>query len=105
MIRRPPRSTLFPYTTLFRSSTGPPLTRHPDMTHSLKLGRRTERRPPVECAGGLVDLVRTVVVTGATSGLGRATAALLAATPGWRVVLAVRDVDRGAAVARQLGDR
>src|SRR3712207_9122343 len=23
MIRRPPRSTLFPYTTLFRSSTGP----------------------------------------------------------------------------------
>src|SRR3712207_7436730 len=24
MIRRPPRSTLFPYTTLFRSQTGPP---------------------------------------------------------------------------------
>src|SRR3712207_6926659 len=24
MIRRPPRSTLFPYTTLFRSSPGPP---------------------------------------------------------------------------------
>src|ERR1039457_7486954 len=24
MIRRPPRSTLFPYTTLFRSSTNPP---------------------------------------------------------------------------------
>src|SRR2546427_7954283 len=24
MIRRPPRSTLFPYTTLFRSRTGPP---------------------------------------------------------------------------------
>src|SRR5438552_12912865 len=24
MIRRPPRSTLFPYTTLFRSSLGPP---------------------------------------------------------------------------------
>src|SRR3712207_7300098 len=24
MIRRPPRSTLFPYTTLFRSSAGPP---------------------------------------------------------------------------------
>src|SRR3712207_8513064 len=71
MIRRPPRSTLFPYTTLFRSSTGPPLTRHPDMTHSLRSGRRTDRRPPVECAGGLVDLVRTVVVTGATSGLDR----------------------------------
>src|SRR3712207_7236023 len=25
MIRRPPRSTLFPYTTLFRSADGPPL--------------------------------------------------------------------------------
>src|SRR3712207_7284487 len=27
MIRRPPRSTLFPYTTLFRSRDGPPLRR------------------------------------------------------------------------------
>src|SRR5258706_5353717 len=25
MIRRPPRSTLFPYTTLFRSATSPPI--------------------------------------------------------------------------------
>src|SRR3989442_8418176 len=29
MIRRPPRSTLFPYTTLFRSLSGAPL-KHPD---------------------------------------------------------------------------
>src|SRR5260370_15511778 len=30
MIRRPPRSTLFPYTTLFRSSSAPlPATQHP----------------------------------------------------------------------------
>src|SRR5437016_10152853 len=28
MIRRPPRSTLFPYTTLFRSGAGGPGTRH-----------------------------------------------------------------------------
>src|SRR3712207_7350437 len=35
MIRRPPRSTLFPYTTLFRSITGAP----PDRDHS-----RSERR-------------------------------------------------------------
>src|SRR5471030_3406715 len=27
MIRRPPRSTLFPYTTLFRSRTSPPVSR------------------------------------------------------------------------------
>src|SRR5260370_17315725 len=30
MIRRPPRSTLFPYTTLFRS---PPINRQPDENH------------------------------------------------------------------------
>src|SRR5688572_32360593 len=29
MIRRPPRSTLFPYTTLFRSSGGPGAAHHP----------------------------------------------------------------------------
>src|SRR3712207_9439448 len=34
MIRRPPRSTLFPYTTLFRSqrNTGPPAVEHADLT-------------------------------------------------------------------------
>src|SRR2546426_3979908 len=35
MIRRPPRSTLFPYTTLFRS--GPPVARGLDR-HNLRLG-------------------------------------------------------------------
>jgi protochlorophyllide reductase len=47
--------------------------------------------------------MRTAVVTGATQGLGRHAAASIAATPGWRVVLAVRDVVRGAAVAAELG--
>src|SRR5256885_10290943 len=32
MIRRPPRSTLFPYTTLFRSLLAPPTTRVPEAT-------------------------------------------------------------------------
>src|SRR2546426_2583626 len=32
MIRRPPRSTLFPYTTLFRSDTAPP-DRSPETVH------------------------------------------------------------------------
>lgn len=50
-----------------------------------------------------MDRTRTAVVTGATSGLGRAAATRLAATPGWRVVLAVRDAGRGAAIARELG--
>src|SRR2546425_8573822 len=35
MIRRPPRSTLFPYTTLFRSRPG----NHPDRIHVLAKGR------------------------------------------------------------------
>jgi protochlorophyllide reductase len=52
-----------------------------------------------------MDSTRTALVTGATSGLGRATAGLLAATPGWRVLLGVRDVGRGREVAAALGPR
>src|SRR3712207_8790771 len=46
MIRRPPRSTLFPYTTLFRSA-GEDLEFQPG--HSLPqepIGRQAEKRPP-----------------------------------------------------------
>jgi protochlorophyllide reductase len=50
-----------------------------------------------------MDTIRTALVTGATSGLGRATAGLLAATPGWRVLIGVRDPVRGRAVAAGLG--
>src|SRR5687768_18301229 len=50
MIRRPPRSTLFPYTTLFRSSS-------PWMTRSARCSRRHAachcwRSAPAGCAGG-----------------------------------------------------
>src|SRR5258708_35787127 len=41
MIRRPPRSTLFPYTTLFRSVTNP-ITRHPAVTASAILTVQVE---------------------------------------------------------------
>src|SRR3712207_7869442 len=51
MIRRPPRSTLFPYTTLFRSTEGrPPVVRRigPAITHPgddlLRPARHTRRR-------------------------------------------------------------
>ncbi len=47
--------------------------------------------------------MHTAVVTGATQGLGRHAAAAIAATPGWQVVLAVRDTARGEQVARELG--
>lgn len=45
---------------------------------------------------------RTVVITGATSGLGRATARRLAAAPGVTVVVAARDATRGARVAKEV---
>src|SRR5688572_31795274 len=46
MIRRPPRSTLFPYTTLFRSDRGshPPRDSRGDAPHRLRR-RRTEQVP------------------------------------------------------------
>src|SRR3712207_8152520 len=37
MIRRPPRSTLFPYTTLFRSDPEPPLKIVPSSTYQLRI--------------------------------------------------------------------
>src|SRR2546426_7875464 len=53
MIRRPPRSTLFPYTTLFRSRDGEPVGEPP---HERRLGRRPHPAEPgilsLEDAGG-----------------------------------------------------
>src|SRR2546430_5504161 len=40
MIRRPPRSTLFPYTTLFRSSWAPSAIRHKRLDRNLALRLR-----------------------------------------------------------------
>ncbi len=48
---------------------------------------------------------KTTIVTGATQGLGRAIARTLTTLPDQHVVLAVRDVGRGAEVARELGGR
>src|SRR2546430_7573362 len=45
MIRRPPRSTLFPYTTLFRS---PPLLRH-STPGAPETGRGTSKVPATPC--------------------------------------------------------
>src|SRR5260370_15341266 len=44
MIRRPPRSTLFPYTTLFRSLTSAESPRHARGTLGAFAGRRTSAR-------------------------------------------------------------
>src|SRR3712207_8680118 len=44
MIRRPPRSTLFPYTTLFRSLADRIVTTSPDVTVSTNLGAWVNQR-------------------------------------------------------------
>src|SRR2546426_2404542 len=49
MIRRPPRSTLFPYTTLFRSSLAKRRARRSGpagRTSFSRMARRSERQPP-----------------------------------------------------------
>src|SRR2546422_1280128 len=58
MIRRPPRSTLFPYTTLFRSSTPLPLVRlrqSPDETPLPPRRGPRSRAPPVPSQTTLED--------------------------------------------------
>src|SRR3989441_10449364 len=63
MIRRPPRSTLFPYTTLFRSNRHPRSRRRTRrVARSLPLDRRPEAREPGQMGGDLVggDLARIV---------------------------------------------
>src|SRR3712207_7700423 len=71
MIRRPPRSTLFPYTTLFRSTSGVERTRH--------------RGPRVAQPRGPARVVYTL----RAAGRGRPVAARGGRTPG------VRPDDRG----------
>src|SRR5690348_17762272 len=61
MIRRPPRSTLFPYTTLFRSAVD---------RHALSAGVTRQGKIDMQLAG------KKVVVVGGSSGIGLATAEL-----------------------------
>src|SRR5258707_8078173 len=52
MIRRPPRSTLFPYTTLFRSKKFWHLGAHSDETAKKRSEVAVARRPPMVSAPG-----------------------------------------------------
>src|SRR3712207_7476024 len=54
MIRRPPRSTLFPYTTLFRS-VGEPVRAH---QHPARERQHSPRRHPPRAGGGALPPVR-----------------------------------------------
>src|SRR2546425_7547933 len=55
MIRRPPRSTLFPYTTLFRSPRGRPAHRGPRRVRMAPAGNTPGRRGPAgaRSSGGM----------------------------------------------------
>src|SRR2546430_10612431 len=58
MIRRPPRSTLFPYTTLFRSDSGPGVPRRGLGARSICVANRHGVRPgeePVRRGPGVQD--------------------------------------------------
>src|SRR2546430_7405184 len=66
MIRRPPRSTLFPYTTLFRSASGDSM--------SKRQPEGAVQAAPQEGARGAAGPTLTgkvVLITGASSGIGR----------------------------------
>src|SRR5690348_18084995 len=62
MIRRPPRSTLFPYTTLFRSGRGRFSANQPPRAHRVEV---------VDAAGAVVDTLEADVVLLATGGTPR----------------------------------
>src|SRR5258708_11205992 len=59
MIRRPPRSTLFPYTTLFRSSRKPS-SRSPPSPRSAQPASPPPRPPPMATA---MEIARPTVLT------------------------------------------
>src|SRR2546430_9999506 len=57
MIRRPPRSTLFPYTTLFRSPSEPgarPMGAHADLPHARRHYRSEEHTSELQSQSNLV---------------------------------------------------
>src|SRR2546430_12708404 len=55
MIRRPPRSTLFPYTTLFRSVAGPRPERAQGVAHRLRLHAASQRQAGTPGRRGLEE--------------------------------------------------
>src|SRR3712207_7338449 len=64
MIRRPPRSTLFPYTTLFRSQAR-------KVAPALAAGCTVVARPSEEAPNSVVELFRCLVDAGLPDGVAR----------------------------------
>src|SRR2546427_12713162 len=93
MIRRPPRSTLFPYTTLFRSAVDPTGAQSDRCQPGCEAGTRIAPAAGRLSAGGGVDRrsLRTALAAGLSLGaaagwpaLGAAALAVQAAGPGDR---------------------
>src|SRR3712207_9210357 len=97
MIRRPPRSTLFPYTTLFRSRPAFPVQ---------DLGMAVGAQPieGAEVAHHLLDRVERPALDRGEAGVGREGRVAVEAVVGGRA-LAERRVGAGAGVAIVGGDR
>src|SRR2546428_9060579 len=61
MIRRPPRSTLFPYTTLFRSTVAKPA-RSPASSRTNRTRSRRQRRNSSDASCGIAALLALTIV-------------------------------------------
>jgi len=62
----------------------------------------TKKQGPKVLGGVKIGLRKLVVITGASSGLGKETVRALSKTQKYFIVMAVRDVDKGLAVAKEL---
>src|SRR5258705_11370066 len=85
MIRRPPRSTLFPYTTLFRSPWGAPELAQEEIAavlDTLRSGRITMGPRTVAFEQGVADLLGVAHAVAVTSGTTALHVALAAAGVG-----------------------
>src|SRR2546427_12408800 len=82
MIRRPPRSTLFPYTTLFRSDAGGKAARRGELVAGQVEAQAVDGEAPLLCGGGFFRVDDGDDVGAVVIGRGHEFVAVLAAVVG-----------------------